>query len=76
MARPRKYPLPQSADAEKLLSAALDEVKATLRDAGIEIPLTVWIEAQQAAAALLPSKGIPAATTPAAITTNGVPSNV
>jgi uncharacterized protein with von Willebrand factor type A (vWA) domain len=74
MGRPRKLPPTATSDPETLVANVLDEVKATLRDAGISIPLSVWIEAQQAAAALLPNKSNAIVTIPN--TTNGVQANV
>lgn len=58
MPRPRKNPAPSGAkDPQTLVGDVLDEVKAVLRERGISVPLNVWIEAQQAAAALIPTNG-------------------
>jgi xanthine dehydrogenase molybdopterin-binding subunit B len=73
MGRPRKVPPAPSADPDTLVADVLDEVKTVLKENGIAIPLPVWIEAQQAAAALLNKANNPNLTNPA--TPNGVPSH-
>ncbi|MBX9623555.1 MAG: hypothetical protein K2X82_07050 [Gemmataceae bacterium] len=61
MARPRKAAAGTGpADPMTLVADVLDEVKTVLRDKGISIPLSTWIEAQQAALALIPTAPAPA----------------
>ena len=67
MPRPRKTAGTGPADPMTLVADILDEVKTVLRDRGISIPLSTWIEAQQAALALIPAAPGPAAPVPAVI---------
>ncbi|MBX9578674.1 MAG: hypothetical protein K2X87_00050 [Gemmataceae bacterium] len=69
MARPRKVAAPSgTTDPTALVAEVLDEVKAVLKERGISIPLATWIEAQQAALAVLPAA---APATPAEGPANG-----